>query len=192
MRGEQGCPEGARLAVSSADPRVLGTLRVNVPLPPGTANGENVVLSARNRATNGSDLYLGAVAPRGVAALPHCDLSPYPTIRGSKHALHSNSSDTLLCVLGSPIRSCRGRGLAAVAWSGPNRYFAGNGALKGVARGGAAARLAVPGVRHGLLRAGDRRSAVVHPRRARWRGTIDLSGRRNGKRTLVDKSGRGL
>ena len=37
-----------------------------------TANGENVVLSARNRATNGSDLGPGAEAPRWVAALPPC------------------------------------------------------------------------------------------------------------------------
>ena len=37
-----------------------------------TANGEKVVLSARNRATNGSDVSAGAVAPRWVAALPHC------------------------------------------------------------------------------------------------------------------------
>ena len=36
-----------------------------------TANGEHVVLSARNRATNGSDPSPGAVAPRWVAALPH-------------------------------------------------------------------------------------------------------------------------
>ena len=38
----------------------------------GTAKGENVVLSAGNRATNGSDAYPGAEAPRWVAALPHC------------------------------------------------------------------------------------------------------------------------
>ena len=39
-----------------------------------TANGENVVFSPRNRATNGSDVSAGAVAPRWVAALPHCVL----------------------------------------------------------------------------------------------------------------------
>ena len=37
-----------------------------------TANAEDVVLSARNRATNGSDPYPGAEAPRWVAALPLC------------------------------------------------------------------------------------------------------------------------
>ncbi len=36
--------------------------------PPRTANGENVVLSVRNRATNGSDLYSGAEAPRWAAS----------------------------------------------------------------------------------------------------------------------------
>jgi hypothetical protein len=44
-------------------------------VPLCTANGEIVVLSARNRATNGSDAYPSAVAPRWVAALPHCGLS---------------------------------------------------------------------------------------------------------------------
>ena len=42
------------------------------------ANGENVVLSARNRATNGSDPYPGAAAPHWAVALPLFMSVDYP------------------------------------------------------------------------------------------------------------------